>query len=338
MAAGSSRKLDWKDFEDFVAQIERLLSRHGAKVRRNEQILDRHGALRQLDATIRINTGTTELLVIIECRNRKRVNDITWVEQVAGKRDNLGAAKAIIVSNRKLPDSAASMAREKSVEIRTLSQVDESILPFPYPMRFVQSQIQWRFDGRECRFKDRPDDPERFQQRLDEVSVATQGEGIRIQAGDGPSSPLQRFVNAFLDREDKPTPAPDQKRLTEVFKLTHGSQPLWLLVGEERFALLAARLHFAAEITDLPPGQRYDGENVTEGADLDHLVTRSEFVKDGESLHFTTVAKRGESSFVMNIPQKFLNEDLQDSIDPEHGVSLEIAFDKQGKPVMRRVH
>lgn len=67
--------------------------------------------------------GSHEILIILECRDRKRVEDITWIEQLAAKRDAIGAHKAIAVSSSGFTSGAIKKARSQNIELRTIEKI-----------------------------------------------------------------------------------------------------------------------------------------------------------------------------------------------------------------------
>jgi len=71
------RSLKWKQFEDLVALIERLLIGVQSKVVANDRTTDRYGNKRQVDVSVRIDIGMSQLLIIFECRKRDNVSDVT---------------------------------------------------------------------------------------------------------------------------------------------------------------------------------------------------------------------------------------------------------------------
>lgn len=109
MSDSQSRMPNWKQFEKLVARIETALSPIGAKISCPDRIPDlTTGELREVDASIRYMVGTIPILIIIECRDRKRHQGSEWIEQLAIKRDHLGAAKCIAVSSSGFTKPAVS--------------------------------------------------------------------------------------------------------------------------------------------------------------------------------------------------------------------------------------
>jgi hypothetical protein len=105
---------EWKEFEQLVARIERLLVPKGAVVKSPDHIPDLiTGSLREVDASIRMKVGSSDLLMTIECRRRKGTEDDTWIEQLATKREKIGAAKTIAVSSTGFSKSSGDYRRTK---------------------------------------------------------------------------------------------------------------------------------------------------------------------------------------------------------------------------------
>jgi hypothetical protein len=116
----------WREFELLVARLERLLAPEGATVKSPDRIQDKiTGTLREVDASIRCQIGTVPILITIECRDRSGVQDVTWIEQLASKRDNIGAAKTIAVTSSNFTGPAVELARHKGIELRQISDVTD---------------------------------------------------------------------------------------------------------------------------------------------------------------------------------------------------------------------
>ena len=118
---------DWREFEALVARIERAAAPFGAIVKSPDRIRDlTTGRLREVDASIRSKVGTTDVLITVECRRRNRRDDDTWIEQLATKRQKLGAAKTIAVSAAGFTAPAIETAKRVGIETRVLAQVSAS--------------------------------------------------------------------------------------------------------------------------------------------------------------------------------------------------------------------
>jgi hypothetical protein len=114
----------WRDFEGLVALIEEQAAPRGAVVKAPDRIRDMvTGHLREVDASIRFLAGTSEILVTVECRKRGRKGDDTWIEQLATKKQRIGASKTIAVSSAGFTKSALRSARHHGIELRKLSEI-----------------------------------------------------------------------------------------------------------------------------------------------------------------------------------------------------------------------
>lgn len=124
---GAHRSEEWRQFEQLVRRIEEMACPLGAIVKSPDRVRDlTTGRLREVDASIRYRVGTTDLLITVECRKRKRRADDTWIEQLATKRLKIGAAKTIAVSSSGFSQAAMETAEKYGIEVRTLSEVSQA--------------------------------------------------------------------------------------------------------------------------------------------------------------------------------------------------------------------
>lgn len=123
---GARKVSDGQAFESLIARIEHTLAPTGAVLKRRDSILDQDtGEPREIDLSIRYRIGLSNVLIIIECRDRKRRPDVTWVEQVADKRKGVGADRAIVVSSKPLGPNALAKARARGVEARACERLTD---------------------------------------------------------------------------------------------------------------------------------------------------------------------------------------------------------------------
>lgn len=119
-----SRDKGWREFEKLVARIEAEAAPRGAVVKSPDRIRDMvTRRMREVDASIRFQAGTVPILVTIECRKRSRRADDVWIEQLATKRQRLGAAKTIAVSASGFSKTAVASALQCGIELRQLSEI-----------------------------------------------------------------------------------------------------------------------------------------------------------------------------------------------------------------------
>jgi hypothetical protein len=114
----------WQEFERLVARIEQTLAPVGAVVKSPDFVTDLvTGSRRQIDATIRFTIGTVPILITVECRKHEDVQDDTWLEQVAMKKQKVGAAKTIAVSSAGFSAPAKTTAAKFGVEVRRVEEI-----------------------------------------------------------------------------------------------------------------------------------------------------------------------------------------------------------------------
>jgi hypothetical protein len=134
---------NWKEFQDLVARIERLAAPLGAKVKSPDRIRDKvTGQLRDVDASIRYRVGTTEILIAIEARHRNGVQDVTWIEQLAGRRDSIGAHATIAVSSTSFSEPARKLAEARGIALRNVRETtDDEITRWFVPVQRIKPAV-----------------------------------------------------------------------------------------------------------------------------------------------------------------------------------------------------
>jgi hypothetical protein len=129
---------DWKDFEQLVARIEKDGGQLGFAVTAPDRILCKiTGRKREVDASIRGRAGTTSILITIECRKRHPKQDVTWIEQLAAKRDAIGASCTIAVSSSGFTPNAVAVADRHGIQLRRLSEVSAAMINALMRLDFV---------------------------------------------------------------------------------------------------------------------------------------------------------------------------------------------------------
>jgi hypothetical protein len=114
-----------REFEQLVERLEAALSPAGAVVTSPDRIPDKTtGELREVDVSIRYRVGTADILITVECRDRSAVQDVTWIEQIAAKSRDIGAALTIAVSSSGFSPAAITKAQLHNILIRTTRDLD----------------------------------------------------------------------------------------------------------------------------------------------------------------------------------------------------------------------
>jgi hypothetical protein len=139
--AAQRRSRAWRDFEKLVAQIEQSLGPHGVTVKSPDHIQDLvTGKSREVDASLRYQVGSVPVLITVECRQRSRAEDVTWIEQLAKKRDKLGAVKTIAVSSKHFSEEATRTADISGIELRCLSEITLDDIKTWWSLEFIEYQ------------------------------------------------------------------------------------------------------------------------------------------------------------------------------------------------------
>lgn len=124
MTARRRKDPSWREFEQLIARIEADAGPNGIVVKSPDRIRCKlTGRLREVDATIRTRAGTAEMLITIECRRRTKVQDVTWLEQLATKRSSIGADHTIAVSQSGFSPEAETVAQRLGITLRSIADV-----------------------------------------------------------------------------------------------------------------------------------------------------------------------------------------------------------------------
>lgn len=130
---------EWREFEKLVARIEGALLKHGAVIQSPDRIRSLlTNRLREVDASIRAQVGSAEILITLECRKRSAKQDATWLEQLGNKKVAIGAARTIAVSTSEFSSDAMKLAAHYGIDLRIVKNITESDIE---KWLFIQSVI-----------------------------------------------------------------------------------------------------------------------------------------------------------------------------------------------------
>ena len=106
-------------FEQQVERIHQLLDAEGATVTWNDRIPDPDNPSqpRQIDISIRRDG----MLTLVECRIHKNPQDVTWIEELMGRRTSLKADAVIAVSASGFTKTARDKAVAHGIHLRELA-------------------------------------------------------------------------------------------------------------------------------------------------------------------------------------------------------------------------
>jgi Restriction endonuclease len=105
-------------FERQIERIHRLIETEDSDVTWNDRIPDpdNPSRLRQIDITIRRDGRLT----VVECRIHKEAQDVTWIEELIGRRASLRADAIIAVSASGFTSGAKAKAQNFGIILRSL--------------------------------------------------------------------------------------------------------------------------------------------------------------------------------------------------------------------------
>ncbi|MBW8036430.1 MAG: restriction endonuclease [Planctomycetes bacterium] len=110
-----------RDLEKLIAYLEEFAGPKGMTVTSPDYIMGKlSGSWREVDATLRYSIGSSEVLIALECRKRTDVQDVTWIEQLASKREDIDADVIVAVSSSPFTKGAVEFAEGKKVQLRRL--------------------------------------------------------------------------------------------------------------------------------------------------------------------------------------------------------------------------
>lgn len=118
----SQRERKGRELEELVAALEGGLRPEGVVVKSPDWLRDRDtGGLREVDVSIRVPGPPAEKLVVLECRHRRAAQDVRWFEELASKRESVGADQMIAVSSSPFTAGALKKAERYGILARRLS-------------------------------------------------------------------------------------------------------------------------------------------------------------------------------------------------------------------------
>ena len=139
VARSARRDAEWREFERMIARIEADAGPSGMIVKSPDRIRSKvTGRLREVDASIRYRIGSAEVLITIECRRRKNIQDVTWIEQLSSKRTAIGADRTIAVSASGFTEDAEKSAVHNGISLRKVSDVSSADINSLLCLDFVQ--------------------------------------------------------------------------------------------------------------------------------------------------------------------------------------------------------
>jgi hypothetical protein len=115
-------------FQQLVHLIEHQLVGPAATVTESREFTDQAtGEPREVDVVIETKVGAHPFVIGIECVDRKRPMDVTWVEGIHAKHQHLrGINKTILVSRSGFTRPALDKAKQYKIDALTLREAKEA--------------------------------------------------------------------------------------------------------------------------------------------------------------------------------------------------------------------
>lgn len=120
-----------REFEEIISRLEEVLNDSDIEITSPGWVKDNTnptGKKREIDIALKRTVGEKTSLIILECRDRKDNENVTWIEQLVTKRNDIGADKAIAVSSTGFTEGAKNKAKYHGVELRTLEEITREII------------------------------------------------------------------------------------------------------------------------------------------------------------------------------------------------------------------
>jgi hypothetical protein len=117
-----------RSLEELVARIEATVLPHGFEVETRVKLYDDGGQqTAELDVRILGKLGSSSVHWVFECRDRPSSGPegISWIEQLASRRERIGADKLFAVSTTGFSSEATRFAAEKAITLRTVSSIED---------------------------------------------------------------------------------------------------------------------------------------------------------------------------------------------------------------------
>jgi hypothetical protein len=114
-----------EDLERLVEGCHKLIESEDTLVKWDDHVEGRYSKVpRQIDVSLKDKETPTRVLSIVECRDRRRVQDVTWMVTIEGNRDEVGADNAIAVTTTDYSQGAVNYAETKGIDLRVVIDVD----------------------------------------------------------------------------------------------------------------------------------------------------------------------------------------------------------------------
>jgi hypothetical protein len=216
-----------RSLELLVHGLEQLLAKAPVEIRSPDYITGKiTKRRREVDVSLRSQVGSVDVLVIIECRDRGKPQDVTWIEQLASKREDVGADKAVAVSATGFSPGARNLARSKQVDLRSLEELEADVV------------FDWLY-------------AQTVEHRMRHVDVA----GVSIDLAEQVTEIASARLASILESIDR-MGIPHKGLRQDDRLLVHKADLTMVSIDDILFMMPGFGARFDARFPDLPPGEK----------------------------------------------------------------------------------
>lgn len=134
--------------EIVVSKLEELLAPQGVIVTSPEEFYKDGKKIGEIDITLRGKFGSSVMFVGVECRDRKGRQGTQWINEIIGKKQNIGVHKMIAVSSSGFTENAIHVARSNDIDLLVLDDaVNVNLNPWFKTMEFDFTHQMWELIG-----------------------------------------------------------------------------------------------------------------------------------------------------------------------------------------------
>lgn len=186
---------DWRRFELMVAKLEAVLRPTRCVFRSPDHLIDHEtGDSREVDCSITFAEADGPR-ISIECRKRGTKEDVTWIEQLATKKNALRLTETIAVSSRGFSASAYRKAKHHGITLNTYREIHLALAD--RPLTIAHTRTNWSLRGLTYEIDDSDHQP-------DAAQIATVDQRVNNATRDTPvlrviASHVQLSLGALID-------------------------------------------------------------------------------------------------------------------------------------------
>ena len=111
------------DFQQLIKRIYAAMASDDATVQESVMLKEKHSSSnREVDILIEQSIAGHKIKIAVECRDKSRKDDITWIDDVIGKYADLEVDKIVAISRSGFSQPAIEKAIEHKIDTITLKQ------------------------------------------------------------------------------------------------------------------------------------------------------------------------------------------------------------------------